>query len=81
MAVVNEIQVCGGRIVKNLKDACLEYLACLANNVDREKLNFSITLADGNTKSITIRQEDDRVIAYGNFEGLPNSLEWEQGKE
>lgn len=81
MATVKGIQVCGGKIHNTLSDACLDYLECIIKGTDREKINFSITLSNGETKSITIRQEDDRVVAYGDFEGLPNALEWAQGKE
>ena len=81
MATVKEIQVCGGRLVSSLEGACQEYLHCLLEGTDREKINFFITLANGEAKHITIRQEGNRVIAYGDFEGLPNALEWAQGKE
>ena len=81
MATVREIQVCGGRVCNNLEVACEEYLRCLREGTDREKINFLIILSNGEHKSITIRQEDERVVAYGNFEGLPNALEWAQGKE
>ena len=75
-AIVTEIQVCGGKITSNLKQACEEYLHCLEAGIDREKLNFIITLPDGSIKHITIRQEDDYVVAYGGFEGLPSALEY-----
>ena len=74
--VVKEIQVCGGRLCTNLEDACQDYLKCLANGIDREKLHFTIILPDGKVKSITIRQGDGRVVAYGDFEGLPNALDY-----
>ena len=76
VAIVNEIQVCGGRLFTNLEDACQDYLRCLADGIDREKLNFSITLPSGKIKHITIRQKDERVVAYGDFEGLPNALDY-----
>jgi len=53
-----------------LSDTCLEYLQNVAEGTDRAKINFSITLSNGIVKHITIRQEDDRVVAYGDFEGL-----------
>lgn len=81
MATVKEIQVCGGKTYKMLSDACLDYLECIASGIDREKMNFCITLANGEVKCITIRQEDTRVVAYGDFEGLPNAIEYAQGKE
>lgn len=81
MATVREIQVCGIQIHKMLSDACLDYLNCIAEGTDRDKMSFCIVLANGDVKYITIRQEDDRIVAYGDFEGLPDSLEWAQGKE
>ena len=81
MATVKEIQVCGGKIHKTLSEACLSYLESVANGTDREKINFATLLTNGETKHITIRQEDNRVIAYGDFDGLPNALEYAQGKE
>ena len=84
MATVKEIQVCGGRIFGSLYEACQDYIQCVDEGIDREKLNFSIVLSSGEIKHITIRQVDevdDGVVAYGDFEGLPNALEWAQGKE
>ena len=81
MATVKEIQVCGGKIHTFLSTACLDYLECLARGTDREKMNFAITQANGEVKHITIRQEDDRIVAYGDFEGLPNAIDYAQGKE
>ena len=75
-AIVDEIQVCGGRLFNNLEKACIDYLKCLADGVDREKLNFRITLPNGDIKHITIRQEDDAIVAYGDFEGLPNAFDY-----
>ena len=74
--IVKEIQVCGHRLHTNLASACRDYLDCLASGIDREKIHFSFLLPNGESKSITIRQDGDRVIAYGDFEGLPNALEW-----
>ena len=81
MATVKEIQVCGYRIANNLREACQDYLRCLEEGTDREKIHFCILLANGEIKSITMRQDGDRVVAYGDFEGLPSILEWGQGKE
>ena len=79
-ATVKEIQVCGGRLLSTLEGACREYLNCLdqreVENVDREKLSFTIITPSGSTKHITIRQEDDGVVAYGDFEGLPDFLDY-----
>ena len=81
MATVNEIQVCGGKTYKMLSEACLDYLECIAEGTDREKISFSILLSNGETKHITIRQTDSKTIAYGDFAGLPNFLEWASEKE
>ena len=81
MATVKEIQVCGGRIHKTLYLACQDYLDCIDKGIDREKMHFSILLANGETRTITIRETDDGLVAYGDFAGLPNALEWSQGKE
>lgn len=77
-AVVTEIQVCGGRVVTTLYDACLEYIGRVSDGVSRKKLNFDILLPDGSRKHITIRQEDGELVAYGNFEGLPSMLDYAQ---
>lgn len=81
MAKVKEIQICGGRITTplsggTLADACLNYIEALSQGVDREKINFTITLDDNTTKSITFRQEDDGIHVYGDFEGMPDAFEW-----
>ena len=77
VATVKEIQVCGGRIFhKMLSDACLEYIQCIVNGTDREKIAFVVTLPDGQVKCITFRQEDDGIVAYGDFEGLPSMLDY-----
>ncbi len=70
-AKVLEIQVGGGELVKSLREACLEYPNC-----PRTKIHFVIELPDGREKCITIRDEDDGVVAYGNFEGLPTFLDY-----
>ena len=78
-AKVKEIQVCGGHICRDLKDACKEYLEALEQGTDRKKLNFAILMPDGTTESITIRQENediDSMVAYGSFAGLPNALNY-----
>lgn len=76
MAKVEEIQVCGGDTATTLIDACLVYIQAVDQDTDREKLNFSIILDDGTTKHITFRQENDGIHVYGDFEGMPNFLEW-----
>ena len=78
MAKVKEIQVCGGKFFDHLYYACVDYIKCRNEGVDREKLNFTVTLDSGETKHITFRQEDDGVHVYGDFEGMPNFLQWSQ---
>ena len=76
-AKVIEIQVCGGALFHDLlSDVCREYLDCIAIETDREKIAFVVRLPDGSIKSITIRQEDDGIVAYGDFEGLPSMLDY-----
>lgn len=75
-AIVTEVQVCGGRIFNNLEEACKDYLQCLSEGIDREKLNFGITLPSGEVKHITVRQEGDQIVAYGDFQGLPSFLNY-----
>jgi hypothetical protein len=76
MAKVKEIQICGGKICDRLYGACGEYIKAIDNGTDREKLHFDILLDNGQTKSITLRQMEDGVHVYGDFEGMPNALEW-----
>jgi len=78
MAYVKGIQVCGGRIFTTLWDAFVVYSIKVSEGVDREKLNFAIILDNGTIKHITFRQEDDGIHVYGDFEGMPNALEWAQ---
>lgn len=75
-AIVFEIQVCGGRLFNDLESACQDYLQCLKDGIDREKIHFSIRLPNGERKGITIRQEDGNVVAYGDFAGLPDALDY-----
>lgn len=75
-ATVKEIQVCGGRLFATLEGACREYLDCLDQNIDREKLHFTVIMPDKSVKGITIRQEADGLVAYGDFDGLPNMLDY-----
>ena len=76
VATVKEIQVCGGRIFRMLSDACLEYIQCIAQETDREKIAFVVKLPNGQIKCITFRQEDDGIVVYGDFEGLPSMLDY-----
>ena len=82
MAKVIEIQVCGSAIAHDLQEACIEYVASTASVINREKLNFAIMLDNGEVKHITFRQTDNDIEVYGDFEGMPNALEWAmKGKE
>jgi len=76
-AIVKEIQIGGGKICHSLEDACEEYSKHLSEcEAPRTKMNFTIELPDGNVKYITIRDEDEQTIAYGDFEGLPSMLDY-----
>jgi phosphosulfolactate synthase (CoM biosynthesis protein A) len=76
MARVQEIQVCGGGITDRLYNACSEYIRQVNNDIDRQKLNFTVVLDNGETKHITFRQMEDGIHVYGDFEFMPNALEW-----
>jgi len=78
MAKVREIQSCGGKISLRLMDACFDYLEDVIDGTDRSKLNFSIETDSGDIKHITFCQEDNGIHVYGDFEGMPNFLEWAQ---
>ena len=78
-AVVRWIQVGGGRICQTLEDACAGYNEMMIESLEeglqpRTKILFAIQCPDGQTRQITIRDEDGEVVAYGNFEGLPSVL-------
>lgn len=60
----------------NLLDSFIEYMNCWQSGNTREKINFAILLDDGSTKHITLRPEDNCIEVYGDFEGMPNFLEW-----
>jgi hypothetical protein len=78
-AIVKEIQVGGNHCVKSLEEACWEFTEMVTHSKDtgyRAKLNFTIKLPDGKIKSITIRDEDDETVAYGDLAGLPSFLDY-----
>ena len=76
---VTEIQVGGLTIVHNLEEACREFIRMLNSDMPvRTKISFCIKTRDGSIKQITIRDEDDKTVAYGSFEGLIDSLEYAQ---
>jgi len=76
-AIVIEIQIGGLDIYHSLWNACREYANGVAHNtILRSKINFAIKLPDGKVKYITIRDEDEETVAYGDFEGLPSALDY-----
>ncbi len=78
-AMIVEIQVGGGKLVHSLTLAAREYVEMMKSTDGyRAKINFTIKLPNGEIKSITIRDEDDETVAYGNFDGLPNALDYAQ---
>jgi len=76
-AVVTGIQVGGFWDENSLEDAVHRYLAMLLSEGGyRAKMIFAIKLPSGETKQITIRDEDGETVAYGDFEGLPSFLDY-----
>ena len=76
-AIVKEIQVGGLKIVPSLAKACEQYVLMMSCDLPYvAKIRFSIELPNGETKSITIRDEDEQTVAYGDFEGLPSFLDY-----
>jgi hypothetical protein len=84
-AVVRAIQVGGYHGCNSLKDMCEGYLDNCENQTSRDKICFAIELENGETRQLTVRQEDSEIIAYGDFTELPSFVEYsfllrEQGK-
>jgi len=82
-AVVLSSQVGGWHECDTLQETCESYLAIGAGG--RDKICFVIQLDNGETRQITIRQEDNEMVAYGDFSELPSFIEYsflmrEQGK-
>jgi len=80
-ATVIGIQVGGLDNYHNLENACKGYIEYLENCATylippRTKIQFAIQTPDGGTKYITIRDEDEETVAYGDFEGLPSFLDY-----
>jgi len=79
-AIVKEIQVGGYEDCPNLEEACKFFTEMMevagAKFVPRTKIIFVIQLPNGETKQITIRDEDYETVAYGDFEGLPSILDY-----
>lgn len=71
---VIEIQVGGVETCISLKEACVAYLRLLEQTCP-QKIHFSIQLSNYQTGSITFRQEGKKIIVYGDFRGLPDTLE------
>lgn len=74
-ARVREIQVGGMEMVHSLEEACRAYLN---PEILRTKIYFLIEMPDGSLASITIRDEEDKTIAYGSLEGLPSVMDYAQ---
>lgn len=76
-AKVVEIQVGGVANVNSLEGACRELIRQVREfEIRRTKICFVVELPTGEHKQITIRDEDDETIAYGNMEGLPSMLDY-----
>lgn len=69
-AVVKEIQINGGLIVSDL-DSAVKRLSYEGP----QKIHFCIEMPDGSLKGISFRQEGQEVLAYGDFEGLPDFID------
>jgi len=76
-AKVVEIQIGGGTTVNNLEVACREFVKQRDDlTLWRTKICFVIKLPNGEYKQITIRDEDDQTVAYGDFKELPGMLDY-----
>ena len=72
-AIVKEIQVGGIWTSWSLVEACRDFVN---RHPTRTKMIFVIELPNKEIRQITIRDEDDCTIAYGEFEGLPSMLDY-----
>ena len=77
LAKVKAIQTNGYHICYTLKNACQELLDP-ANENAPEKMNIAVITLSGKVKHITLRQEDDGIYVYGDFEGMPDFVEYAQ---
>ena len=76
-AKVVSIQVGGVANVKSLEGACRELIRQAQEfEIRRTKICFVIKLPTGEQKQITIRDEDDETVAYGDLEGLPSMVDY-----
>jgi len=71
-AIVEGIQVGGLTNCSSLQEASKEY----SKGTMRPKMHFVIRLPDKTVRYITIRDEDNQTVAYGDFEGLPSFLDY-----
>lgn len=72
-AEVIEIQVGGGPLASSLEEAIRMWKECPP---ERKKLAFTIVLPGSQFKHITIRDDGEETVAYGDFAGLPDSLDY-----
>ena len=70
-AIVKYIQVDGSYDAHSLGDACVALIAG-----GGYKIHFAIELPDGSMRTITIRDDENGTVAYGDFEGLPDFLDY-----
>ena len=76
-AIVFEMQVGGLYCTTSLYEACKRYIAMVDSAQPcRTKIRFAIKIPSGETRGITIRDEDGETVAYGDFRGLPNFLDY-----
>ena len=76
-AVVKQIQVGGIGIYHSLEAACSGFQRMInGTECYRTKMIFVIKLPDGSIRLITIRDDDNETVAYGDFEGLPSFLDY-----
>ena len=78
-AVVREIQIGGLTVVNTPQFSDLvKAFDWDSTEIIPMKVAFTITLPNGRTKHLTIRQETDCMIVYGDFDGLPSFLDYAQ---
>jgi len=75
-AIVKEIQIGGLGICDTLDEACRRYTEYVDNDGPLTKMVFAIELPSGEIRQITIRQEDEEIVAYGDFGELPSFLDY-----
>lgn len=78
-AIIKSIQVGGLYEASSLEEACKKYVGMITSAREegyRAKIIFLIHLPNGEEKQLTIRDEDNQTVAYGNFVGLPTMLDY-----